>query len=133
MTLALEERGGICRNKFGRPILFYSFKYLQNGEFLVATISSVRNTAVTLLAGAALAASASFISTGTAQAAPGQLCNVNQNTWVRDAPWGSVMYTIPAGGGFRWVANYDANWAYGHGNGQADGYIPNDGRIYNCH
>lgn len=98
------------------------------------TVKSVRRRTATGLAAIAFASSATFVSAGTAQAAPGQLCNVNQNTWVRDAPWGNYMYTIPAGGGFRWVADWDPpTWAYGHGNSQPDGWIPNDGRIYNCY
>lgn len=63
------------------------------------------------------------------------LCNVNQNTWVRNAPtWGAgVLYTIPAGGGFRIVGfSVDGQWIAGHGNSQGDGWIPNDGRLYNC-
>jgi hypothetical protein len=64
------------------------------------------------------------------------LCNVNQNTWVRDNPWAgsNVKYTIPAGGGFRLIG-YDITgaWAAGNGNGGGAGWIPNDGRLYNCH
>jgi hypothetical protein len=62
------------------------------------------------------------------------LCNVNQDTWVRNAPGGSVLYTVPAGGGFRIIGfNVDGTWAVGHGNGHSDGWAPNDGRFYNCH
>jgi hypothetical protein len=66
----------------------------------------------------------------------GPLCKVNQNTWVRnhDSYSGSVLYTIQAGYSFRFHrTNHQGTWAYGHGYGHSDGYIPNDGRLYDCH
>jgi hypothetical protein len=87
------------------------------------------------LAGAAVASAAVLglgPLSGVADAQPFMLCNVNQNTWVRDAPGGNVLYTIPAGGGWRWDSTVP-DWSYGHGNQAPQGYIPNDGRIYNCH
>ncbi len=62
------------------------------------------------------------------------LCNVNQNTWVRSGPGTQyqVLYTIPAGGGFRITGPRGGGWILGHGNGKPDGFIPNDGRLYNC-
>lgn len=63
----------------------------------------------------------------------GPLCDVNQNTWVRYTESGSVMYTIQAWHSFRLHRyNHQGTWAYGHGYGHSDGYIPNDGRIVNC-
>lgn len=94
--------------------------------------------------GSARIAAASFAALGamalmpaaTADTTPSfqDLCNVNQNTWVRYHPDGNRMYTIEQGGGFR-VVGFSVNysWAYGHGNGHSDGWIPNDGRLYNCH
>jgi hypothetical protein len=74
--------------------------------------------------------------TAHAEAYSGELCNVDQNTWVRtSASYGaSVMYTIPQYGGFRAVSAHPSwDWVYGHGSGQPDGWIPNDGRLYGCH
>ena len=82
----------------------------------------------------AVAVVALMPATTAAAVSAGQLCNVNQNTWVRYTEGGSVMYTIPAGGGFRVDhLNFQQTWVYGHGNGHSDGWIPNDGRLYNCH
>jgi hypothetical protein len=67
---------------------------------------------------------------------PGQVCNVDQNTWVRngDSYGASVLYTIPQYGGFRIERyNHYQTWIYGHGNNKPSGWIPNDGRLYYCH
>lgn len=100
------------------------------------TLKSMRQAAKIGAASVVMAAAASAVSATVADATTNTdlLCNVSVNTWVRDAPWGNVLYTIPAGGGFRLIGfNLDGTWAAGHGNSQANGWIPNDGRIYNCH
>jgi hypothetical protein len=67
-----------------------------------------------------------------APASPGgYLCNVDRNTYVYDRPGGHRIYTIPKGGGFR-LHSYTLDYWYGHGNGHSDGYIRDDGRLYNC-
>jgi hypothetical protein len=50
----------------------------------------------------------------------------------RTATQYGVYYTIPAGGGFRVTGPRTGGWVLGHGTGLNDGYIPNDGRFYNC-
>lgn len=86
-------------------------------------------------AGLGAVAAVALLPGGTAYAvAAGQLCNVNQNTWVRATEGGTPLYTIPAGGGFRVDhLNHEQDWVYGNGSGHSDGWIPNDGRLYNCH
>jgi hypothetical protein len=65
----------------------------------------------------------------SATAVPGQVCILNQNTWVRATEGGSVLYTLDAGSGFRVDhLNHQQTWIFGHGNGHSDGWIPNDGR-----
>jgi len=74
---------------------------------------------------------AAVLPSGVAQAypVPGQVCILNQNTWVRYTEGGSRMYTLEAGQGFRVDhLNHAQTWIYGHGNGHSDGWIPNDGR-----
>jgi len=95
----------------------------------------VRTSIRIAAAGLGAVAAVALLPTATAFAnLPGQVCNVNQNTWVRYTEGGSTMYTIPAGGGFRIDHfNHAETWINGHGNGLADGWIPNDGRLYNCH
>ncbi|GAA3093236.1 hypothetical protein [Streptosporangium carneum] len=82
------------------------------------------------LAVAAVAAATAMI--GATPAHADSLCNVNQNTWVRNAPNGAVLYTIPAGGGFRLLWTEASGWSYGHGNSRPNGYIP-AGHLYGCH
>jgi hypothetical protein len=100
-------------------------------------LTSLRRSVASGLTGLALVASAAVISPGTASADIA-LCNVNKNTWVREAPGlgTRVLYTIPEGGGFR-VEDGPALadnilWWYGHGNGRANGWVP-DQNLYNCH
>ncbi|HEX8081925.1 MAG TPA: hypothetical protein VF557_17065 [Jatrophihabitans sp.] len=95
----------------------------------------IRGSVRVAAAGLGAVAAVALMPAATAHAAlPGQVCNVNQNTWVRWTEGGSVRYTIPAGGGFRIDHfNHQETWIYGHGNGQPNGWIPNDGRLYNCH
>jgi hypothetical protein len=89
--------------------------------------TSVRAGIVTVLAAATLALSATSVSAG------GYLCNVDRNTQVfRTAGNGGYMYTIPKGGGFRLVGYTHYGYWYGHGNGKANGWIKDDGRLYNC-
>jgi hypothetical protein len=95
----------------------------------------MRRSARIAAAGLGAVAAVALLPAGPAYAvSAGQLCNVNQNTWVRYTEGGDVMYTIEAGGGFRVDhLNFQQTWVYGHGNGHSDGWIPNDGRLYNCH
>jgi hypothetical protein len=84
-----------------------------------------------VVAGVGALAVAAALPAGVASATPipGQVCNLNQNTWVRATEGGSMLYTIPAGGGFRVDhLNQQETWIFGHGNGHSDGWIPNDGR-----
>ncbi len=93
---------------------------------------SMRTSARITAAGLGAIAAVALMPAATAHA--GALCNVNQNTWVRYTEGGSVMYTIPAGGGFRIDHyNHQETWIYGNGNDKPKGWIPNDGRLYNCH
>lgn len=75
--------------------------------------------------------------TGTAVAAapahasdlPGAVCILNQNTWLRWAPWSFVITTLSAGRGFRvHGGQFDGyeTWYYGHGAEapNTDGWIP---------
>jgi hypothetical protein len=49
----------------------------------------------------------------------GGICVLNQNTWLRDMPWGGVLRTLGAGHGFRVHWKYGGSdiqtWYYGHG------------------
>jgi uncharacterized protein YraI len=85
---------------------------------------------------AMLVAGTAALTMGTAGAAHAAdtLCNVNQNAWVRSGPGTQygVYYTIPAGGGFRTTGPRSGGWVLGHAGGMNDGFIPNDGRLYNC-
>jgi hypothetical protein len=102
----------------------------------------VRRVAATVLAGLALATTATVAATGTAAAstqAAASLCNVNQDTWVRVLPgFTGVIGTIPAGGGFRIDGSVPAYadglwWWYGHGNEWVrSGWVP-DQNLSNCH
>jgi hypothetical protein len=84
--------------------------------------------AVTLAPGAASASPASPDS--VTSCGVGQVPLVNQNTWVRGGPGFAFgpMYTIPAWFAFRIVAGPATAdglvWWYGHGNGQPDGWAP---------
>ena len=42
------------------------------------------------------------------------------------------MYTVYAGNAVRVTGWGPTGWLIGHGNGGADGYIPDDNRYYNC-
>ncbi len=79
-----------------------------------------------------------MVATGSAVAAApasaselgGGICVLNQNTWLRDMPWGGVLRTLGGGQGFRVHWKYGGSdiqtWYYGHGAeapGQ-DGWIP---------
>jgi hypothetical protein len=84
--------------------------------------------AVALTATAALAPGAA--SASTTSCGVGQVPLVNQNTWVRGGPGFAFgpMYTIQQWFAFRIVAGPASAdglvWWYGHGNGQADGWAP---------
>jgi hypothetical protein len=99
-------------------------------SYVVRTMSIFPNRPITrTLAVTAVTALAALGAAGSAQAAqPGEVCNVPQGA---GAPVfnsaGGIMYIIPGGGGFRIVA-YGPHFMgddtyYGHGNGQADGYM----------
>ncbi len=67
----------------------------------------------------------------TASPGDGTICNLLQNTWLRDWPWGNVVRTLHAGRGFRihahfWDPGGAGAWFYGHGAEapDVDGWIP---------
>lgn len=83
-------------------------------------------TAVMVVLASATAAAAP----ASASDAPGFVCILNQNTWLRTDPHGFVLRTLSAGRGFRWhgqgIDDGSSVWIYGHGAeapGQ-DGWIP---------
>ncbi len=60
---------------------------------------------------------------------PGQVCILNQNTWLRAAPWSFVIRTLSTGRGFRVHGahiNGNDSWYWGHGAEapEQDGWIP---------
>ncbi|XTZ17804.1 hypothetical protein ACQSSU_10740 [Micromonospora echinospora] len=76
-----------------------------------------------------LAGSAVVAAPASASDAPGTICLLKENTWLRDMPHGSVLRTLTAGRGFRyhgsgWVG--DDVWIYGHGAEypDIDGWVP---------
>jgi hypothetical protein len=76
------------------------------------------------IAGAVLAATPAHASD-----AYGYLCVLNQNTWLRDMPHGTVLRTLSAGRGFRVHGGSGEDnviWHYGHGAEAPglDGWIP---------
>lgn len=86
---------------------------------------------LSVLAVASLAAGSLFAGGGPAHAsdAPGALCTLNSNAWLRQWPGGPYLLTLHAGRGFRWHYSgyFDGvnDWFYGHGAeapGQ-DGYV----------
>ncbi|WBB73174.1 hypothetical protein O7602_26370 [Micromonospora sp. WMMD1128] len=87
-------------------------------------ILSALTLATVGLAGAAVAPTPA-----SASDAPGFVCNLTQNTWLRDQPHGGVLRTLTAGRGFRahggWAEDNDA-WVYGHGAEypSIDGWVP---------
>jgi hypothetical protein len=99
-------------------------------------MSALRRTLAVGAATVSLAAVATV--TAPAAFAGAEACTIgsvpltNQNTWVRDAPnWttSGVMYTTPAGYGFRIVgppqtAADGVIWIVGHRNGWMDGWVP---------
>jgi hypothetical protein len=74
-----------------------------------------------LLAVLAIAATGSAAAAAPASASElgGGICVLNQNTWLRDQPWGGVILTLGAGRGFRVHWKYGGSdiqtWYYGHG------------------
>jgi hypothetical protein len=68
-----------------------------------------------------LAASGAVLATAPAHASdqPGAICNLNQNTWLRQWPGGPPLRTLTAGRGFRYhyTGHFDGYqlWIYGHG------------------
>ncbi|GAA2365778.1 hypothetical protein Cme02nite_31020 [Catellatospora methionotrophica] len=89
------------------------------------TLLHTMTAAVVVLAGTTVAAAPAIASD-----APGFVCNLNQNTWLRTDPHGFVLRTLTAGRGFRWhgqaIDDGSSVWIYGHGAeapGQ-DGWIP---------
>ena len=60
----------------------------------------------------------------------GPVCILNQNTWLRDMPWGTPLLTLGGGRGFRVHSIYGGSdiqtWYYGHGAEapSRDGWIP---------
>ena len=86
----------------------------------------ILTAATVLLAGSAVAATPA-----SASDAPGFVCNLTQNTWLRAAPQSSfVLRTLTAGRGFRWHGQVwgidEETWIYGHGaeDPSLDGWVP---------
>jgi len=89
------------------------------------TLHALMITTVTLVGTAVVAAPAS------ASDAPGFVCNLTQNTWLRAAPHsGHILRTLTAGRGFRWHGQAwsedEDTWIYGHGaeDPSLDGWVP---------
>ncbi|MEU7615671.1 hypothetical protein AB0M91_15570 [Micromonospora rifamycinica] len=88
-------------------------------------ILHVLTIAVVVAPGTAVAAAPA-----SASDAPGYLCNLTQNTWLRTAPHGQVLRTLTAGRGFRWHgqgwSEDNDTWIYGHGaeDPSLDGWVP---------
>ncbi|SCL28032.1 hypothetical protein [Micromonospora inyonensis] len=82
-------------------------------------------TALTVvLAGSAVAAAPA-----SASDAPGTVCILKENTWLRTAPHGTVLLTLTAGRGFRYHGqgwSDGTDWIYGHGAEypSVDGWVP---------
>ncbi|MFG1949770.1 hypothetical protein [Micromonospora sp. NPDC048830] len=81
---------------------------------------------IVILGGAAVAAPPA-----SASDAPGFVCNLTENTWLRAAPQSSfILRTLTAGRGFRWHGQVwgidDDVWIYGHGaeDPALDGWVP---------
>lgn len=74
----------------------------------------------------------------SASNAPGYICLLNKNTWLRTAPGADVLLTLSEGRGFRWhgqgIFDGTVSWIYGHGAEapSVDGWIPY-GNVYNCY
>ncbi|GIH02252.1 hypothetical protein Rhe02_03190 [Rhizocola hellebori] len=88
---------------------------------------------VQALAALAIAATGSLVAATPAAADDGgPVCILNQNSWLREFPWGPVYLTLSAGRGFRVhvvrpPAPYSpGTWYYGHGAEapNRDGWIP---------
>lgn len=78
-----------------------------------------------------LAGTAVVPTPAAASDAPGYVCNLRENTWLRAAPQSSfILKTLTAGRGFRWhgqVWGIDEDiWIYGHGAEypSIDGWVP---------
>ena len=96
------------------------------------SMASVKKLCAVVGAAAVVSAYGALTIAPVASASPGGvLCSVDQNTYVFNAPGGSRIYTIDAGGGFRLHEfSFDGAYAFGHGNGHSDGWIRNDGRLH---
>lgn len=74
----------------------------------------------------------------SASDAPGFICILNKNTWLRAAPGAHVLLTLSAGRGFRWhgqgIGDETGSWIYGHGAEapSVDGWIPAN-NVSNCY
>lgn len=84
-----------------------------------------------LVVGVMVVAGATVVAApASASNAPGAICVLNKNTWLRVAPGGPVLLTLSAGRGFRWhgygVGDETESWIYGHGAEapSVDGWIP---------
>jgi hypothetical protein len=92
----------------------------------------MKHKLVRALAVVALAVSGSAVAAAPAHASElgGGVCITNQNTWLRDQPWGGVLRTLSAGRGFRvhggMIDDVLGSWYYGHGAEATwqDGWIP---------
>ncbi|MEU4570403.1 hypothetical protein [Micromonospora sp. NPDC023956] len=73
---------------------------------------------ITTAAAVVVAGSAVVAAPASASDAPGTVCNLRENTWLRSAPHGSVLLTLTAGRGFRYHGqgwSDGTDWIYGHG------------------
>lgn len=76
-----------------------------------------------------LAGSALVAAPASASDAPGTVCMLKANTWLRTAPHGTVVLTLTAGRGFRYHGSGwsdGTDWIYGHGaeHPGIDGWVP---------
>lgn len=76
-----------------------------------------------------LAGSAVVAAPASASDAPGTVCTLKENTWLRTAPHGTVLLTLTAGRGFRYHGqgwSDGTDWIYGHGAEYPaiDGWVP---------
>jgi hypothetical protein len=91
----------------------------------------MKRTLVRALVIAAIAAGGTAVAVTPAHASDlgGPICILNQNTWLRWAPWSFVIRTLSAGRGFRVQGGQSdgyETWYYGHGAEapEQDGWIP---------
>jgi hypothetical protein len=102
----------------------------------MSATTAVRRAAALSVAAAAMAVvavvgppAAAASPNGTLSCGVGMVPLTNQNTWMRAEPgFTFVLYTLPAGAGFRITAGPAAAdgliWWFGHGNNTGNGWVP---------